>query len=708
MTKKRVKTGFWTVAMAMLPCLFSVRTAADDLLGAAVYVDARQAMAEGRLNDAVKEFQTLITVESPLIAYVHYWQGVCLNRQSRRGAAVDAFFFAIEVSSDTPVRPHAQLALGDIYLSNKTYKHASTMYRNALLYVPTSIDVTYARYQLARALAGSGDLESACAELRLIRSTGRTPPEFFDEMVEMMDRSDLPADRLHAARWLYSSGEYTRAAKACIGIIEKASEDIRVRREAELLRGKSMSRAGQAGEAARMLHDIAERHKGSVTASQAMLEEAGARRRVRQTTAFIDLTGRLAEMYPQSQAAETGVLNVAKAYEGWGDHDKARDWYARFARDFSWSWSVSEALHRRAVLGAVHKTDTAAAEKEFAGIIDQLKSRSYRTAANFWHGKLRLGTGNTHGASVSFSTAARLKPYSYYGLRARGAIAAMSGGTVPADALKLTSDFVLLAPQPPAVTSDHQGYLVRMPEPAMLRRIRQVPQLDEKLDIIEMFAREDYDEVEWELVSLGTMFGAPDAKWALACVLHNAGAHYRAIRLAESLDAIHGSAGNRARLVFPTAFWTDVQAAASRFGADPFLVEAIMREESRFKRGDISTAGAIGLMQLMPATAKWIADKGVIDKFSADQTADPPVNITLGTWYIANLVKRFDGNIVCAIAGYNAGPGNVDKWVRANGPVFSDVDAFIEKIPFEETREYVKRVLRSYATYRMLYGRVRS
>jgi soluble lytic murein transglycosylase len=81
----------------------------------------------------------------------------------------------------------------------------------------------------------------------------------------------------------------------------------------------------------------------------------------------------------------------------------------------------------------------------------------------------------------------------------------------------------------------------------------------------------------------------------------------------------------------------------------------------------------------------------------------PATNITLGTWYIANLLKKFDGNIVCAVAGYNAGPGNVDKWVRANGPADADTDVFIEKIPFEETRGYVKRVLRSYGAYKMLH-----
>ena len=73
--------------------------------------------------------------------------------------------------------------------------------------------------------------------------------------------------------------------------------------------------------------------------------------------------------------------------------------------------------------------------------------------------------------------------------------------------------------------------------------------------------------------------------------------------------------------------------------------------------------------------------------------------------HIRHLIERFDGNLVFAVAAYNAGPGNVDKWVQAYDDNTGDIDTFIESIPFEETREYVKRVLRSYAAYKMLYQR---
>ena len=177
------------------------------------------------------------------------------------------------------------------------------------------------------------------------------------------------------------------------------------------------------------------------------------------------------------------------------------------------------------------------------------------------------------------------------------------------------------------------------------------------------------------------------------------------MRIAETLEARRGAVADQMKLVYPFAFRQEARASSARFGVDVLVVEAIMREESRFRVEDVSGAGAVGLMQLMPATARWVAEQANMAGDSADRTDEPAVNIALGTWYIRHLLDRFDGNIVFAVAAYNAGPGNVDKWVQGYDDKTGDVDRFIEYIPFEETRGYVKRVLRSYAAYRMLYQR---
>ncbi len=138
------------------------------------------------------------------------------------------------------------------------------------------------------------------------------------------------------------------------------------------------------------------------------------------------------------------------------------------------------------------------------------------------------------------------------------------------------------------------------------------------------------------------------------------------------------------------------------------LIHAIIRQESLFDSGAVSPSGALGLMQLMPGTAKGVAGKLKIKKFNTTSlTADPRFNVTLGSNYLSELVDRFNGSYVMAIAGYNAGPGRVSGWLRDNGdprPRLDDTIDWIEKIGVYETRNYVQRVIENLEIYRARLG----
>ena len=137
---------------------------------------------------------------------------------------------------------------------------------------------------------------------------------------------------------------------------------------------------------------------------------------------------------------------------------------------------------------------------------------------------------------------------------------------------------------------------------------------------------------------------------------------------------------------------------------DPYLLLAIARQESTFRPAIGSSAGALGVMQLMPSTAAWMV--GVEDGIEAEHAADltlPSNSLRLGAYYLRRMLDRSGGNVAVALAAYNAGPGNVSKWERERRG--QDTETFIENIPFGETRNYVKRVLANYAAYRSLYSK---
>jgi soluble lytic murein transglycosylase len=136
---------------------------------------------------------------------------------------------------------------------------------------------------------------------------------------------------------------------------------------------------------------------------------------------------------------------------------------------------------------------------------------------------------------------------------------------------------------------------------------------------------------------------------------------------------------------------------------DPSLIAGVIYVESRF-RDQTSHAGAKGLMQLMPATADYIARKSGGTEFVQGDLADPQINISYGSWYLRYLLEHYHGNVALALAAYNAGEGKVDEWWRDAADRGEDF-VVARHIPFPETREYVSKVLDARRSYRREYAR---
>ncbi len=155
-------------------------------------------------------------------------------------------------------------------------------------------------------------------------------------------------------------------------------------------------------------------------------------------------------------------------------------------------------------------------------------------------------------------------------------------------------------------------------------------------------------------------------------------------------------------LTLPLNHASIIREQAAAKGLDPALIAGVIYAESKFQPRE-SSAGAQGLMQLLPSTALFIARKSGGTAFVPKDLANPNVNIRYGSWYLRWLLEHYDGNEALALAAYNAGLGNVDKWVEeahAAGQPFS-----VRDIPFPETKAYVQRVLEARRDYRDKYSR---
>ncbi|MCC5603751.1 transglycosylase SLT domain-containing protein [Nostoc favosum] len=152
---------------------------------------------------------------------------------------------------------------------------------------------------------------------------------------------------------------------------------------------------------------------------------------------------------------------------------------------------------------------------------------------------------------------------------------------------------------------------------------------------------------------------------------------------------------------YPFPYLREIEKWSTERQLNPLLVTALMRQESRFEPKIKSIADATGLMQVLPSTAKWIAPQIKVD-FKTISLENPNDNIMLGTWYLDHTHEQYNNNSLLAIASYNAGPGNVSKWLQTQ--TTQDPDEFVEQIPFDETKNYVRQVFGNYWNYLRLYN----
>ena len=157
------------------------------------------------------------------------------------------------------------------------------------------------------------------------------------------------------------------------------------------------------------------------------------------------------------------------------------------------------------------------------------------------------------------------------------------------------------------------------------------------------------------------------------------------------------------RMAYPTVYIPKIRRYADPH-VDHFLVAGIIREESLYNPRALSPVGAMGLMQLMPETATRVAHRLGLGPVNREDLLKGDVNVRLGVAYVGELLRDYKGNLIRAVAAYNAGPDAVNRWIAKFGD--RDPDEFVELISYRETRRYVKRVITSYRIYHTLHSTI--
>jgi soluble lytic murein transglycosylase len=528
----------------------------------------------------------------------------------------------------------------------------------------------------------------AAVRADLLASAGRTWDAREVLRAVASDPAALTETRLQAARRLAEVGqpllpseEAARAAAfEAAGRHLAAARSLRAARQAsgvadgatDLQVGHLFFRATEWRAARDAFVSAAERLTEPEARAEALLFAARARFRIgERAPGLADIRG-VAERFPSTPAGGSAWFILADEAK---TNEAAIPLYRRAAAATG-SADAAEALERLA--DRLERTrDRAGAMRAWTQYVERYP-RGPRTAAIAYRtGVLHERANASEAAARMYRAAMAADPLSYEALRAAERLGVDPFGT----ALDQPHPWIGLATDP----VDARAALVR-------------------LDRLE----EGGLGAEWEeelRAAIRRFERRPAGMIVLAEGLRDRGHVVEAVRIGRRLsEERDGQWDERLlKVVFPLPYRDLLLAESRRAGIDPMLFAGLVRQESMFRPAARSRVGATGLAQIMPATGRWLAPAIRLEGYEDRLLTVPEVNLRMGAKYLGDLLGRYDGARDLALAGYNAGPGRADRWRRELGHG-RDTDAFRDAIPFDETRHYVRVVLRNAFVYERLYG----
>jgi soluble lytic murein transglycosylase len=387
---------------------------------------------------------------------------------------------------------------------------------------------------------------------------------------------------------------------------------------------------------------------------------------------------------PKSRWTEQAFFSTGNYYWVQLDLDRAGQFYRRVVQDFPGGSTTVIADWRVAWQAYRQRQPQAASLLEEH--IRRHPGSTYVSDALYWLGRVAERSGNVPLARAYYTKLADRYPQNYFGARAVERLRAIGPGLT--DAVAILSQIPLL-PAAPRLDED-------VPPAAAARRDRAIA--------LHSIAFDASAELEFRAAYIAT--GAPSLLLEAAQEAVEArryGVAFVTIRqIVSQLESRPFSQVSTEvwRVAYPLPFRSELERSAARAGVDPMQVAGLIRQESAFQPEAFSHAGAMGLMQLIPSTAKKMAKQTKL-RFSRPRLFEPEYNLRLGTVYLANLKSSY-GSLEAALAAYNAGEDRVAAW--ESGRTYDEPAEFVDSIPFTETREYVQVVMRNGAIYRQVYG----
>ncbi|MEA3376707.1 MAG: tetratricopeptide repeat protein [Chloroflexota bacterium] len=650
---------------------------------------------------ATEAYRGYLQAGTVITPYVNRSLGDAFRAAGDHGAAVDAYTKAV---AEAPHRSFEVAAREGLALSHAALQNTSAAVEqyDAILRVAQQ-PKTRARiaHQAAETLLLAGQTEAGYARhLGVVQAYPEEGPAH-RSLVRLVE-AGRPVDDLLRGTVNYHAESYGPAVQALYRYIQAYPETHSG--DAHWYAGLSFAEAGSIGLAINEFELLIDTHPQNRYRGEAWLELAEIYADQGEVDQAVATCRTFVDAAPAHRLAAEALWEAAKLLERSGDVQGAAAAYVDCREAYPASDFAPQALFRAGL--QFHQLDQVAeATASWETLAQSYPDSDYRPAALLWLGKLAVAHEDPEGATAALERAAETAPEAYYGLRTVDIAASPQAPPFPSSTY---------GPRRGAGSqSEAEAWLadwLGLDEPGALSEPSPRLTGDGRLQRgLELWRLGRFQEAKEELEGLrADTYSDPLSQYQLALQYRDLGLYRSSILAAWRLIGL--SPVTRTvdaprfvvQLAYPTYYEDLVLENAERTGLDPLLIFSLIRQESLFESLATSVASAHGLMQVIPPTGAEIASEiGWPPNYETAHLYRPYVSLRFGTYYLAKQRDRFDGRIEVALAAYNGGPFNAQRWIERAG---DDPDLFLETITLHEPQLYIKRIKEHLAVYRALYG----
>jgi len=645
--------------------------------------------------------------------HIFYYLAKSLLMQEKYTQAEEYYLKLLENYPDSIWAEKAALEYANIFYIKEDFTTAENEYKHFLDTFPDSSYVPYCLFQLAVCQEKNGKKDEAKKNYKEIwlKYPLNEYSEFAWENLIRLAEESVVGPFVPTANQIYNRGEIFFNAYNYYSALDEFNrilQDDYLKNLSLELHSKALFKIGMCyfrlrdyNQAKYYLNLSYEKYPSGSVADDSLYYFGMALTNLNMNDDAISYYQKLIRLFPSSNFSDDALYRIGRIYSLRGDFINASSFFKKVSTDYPYGDKLPDALWELGLI-QYRSGDYNSAKNTFSSYTSSYKGTSLEEKGLFWQAKCHQKLGENDLAAELYKKILNLNSYSYYNFTAAEMLEQMN---LTAQIKKINNN---LNPENPEIAAVIPDIYNTLEEDSHVSGINS-GDINHINKAIELLKLEFLNSASLEIEAASSEIEENPARTLeIATLFFKSNNYSNSINIiGKNLKKLKSELSDLYidylyYLYYPYGFKEIVQKYSSQYNIDPLFILAVIRQESNFMPDAISYAGAQGLMQIMPSTGEGIARQIGVSNYNVNMLTDPDINIRMGAFYLRQQLDNFGQNKFYCLGAYNGGPGRMSDWVSKRGNM--DIDEFIESISYEQSREYIKKVMGNYYFYQMLYA----